>query len=184
MTTKFLGVKVPSGFEERGSSTANGKYQYYTAEEINGREYIEYEIDGQEFLTFGTSPIYLLPTPASNEFYTYEYIKEPLDISQSSVSNGGTLANDFVVIAGESSFRGDFFSYSDMLSKKVFSGNSFNPTYGGTGTVTDGVDTYNSKNQTTLEEGLVLTTWGGVDNLTSTNFVGARLKIWYTLHTV
>ena len=38
MAIKFLGVEIPEGFEERGPTTANDKYQYYTAEEITGTE--------------------------------------------------------------------------------------------------------------------------------------------------
>lgn len=34
MATKFLGVEIPEGTEERGSTQSNDKYRYYTAEEI------------------------------------------------------------------------------------------------------------------------------------------------------
>lgn len=61
--THFLGVDAPEGFEERGSSTVNGKYKYYTAEEIvlnGGSSYAEIDITSAQILDAHNTPIPLV----------------------------------------------------------------------------------------------------------------------------
>jgi hypothetical protein len=71
MAIKFLGVEVPSGFEERGSTTSNGKYQYYTAEEVAelGNTYIEIELSSADILDSHNTSIPVLPSPGAGNYY-------------------------------------------------------------------------------------------------------------------
>jgi hypothetical protein len=70
MAVKILGVEASGGLEERGSATTNGKYKYYTAEEVaklGVSAYTEINISSDEILDGHNTSIPLVSTIKENK---------------------------------------------------------------------------------------------------------------------
>ena len=95
MATKFLGVEIPEGTEERGSTQSNDKYRYYTAAEIasgGGPTYVEVNVTKEQILAMGTNPVPLLPATSSTQYYDIEkIIIEPTKVSTAYSFPGGNI---------------------------------------------------------------------------------------------
>lgn len=179
MAVKFLGVEVPANFEERGTASANGKYQYYTAAELATEAgvpaaptYLEVDITDTQIKAINPfAPVELLPALGGSFYYEFKMLLE-----YTAGTTGYTIgASEAFALA---QWDGGI---ADNITETALFWGATDDLVDGVIPIDDTVFNQGSLGKIIPGQSVVLTTSGGTSPTLGDGTIKA--KIWYTIRT-